>query len=394
MPDRRRALTEQPLERHVERRVEIITGVPGLRQGHRQVALLGQDVLGAIAASAGIDDHHLTVGRQQVREQRRAVDQERQPRLHPVEELALDQSFPLLASPGCLGDQLPGAGHDGIGGSHLAAPEERDLAAGGGGALVGDGELGESVDLVTPQVDPDRRVGRGGVDVDDRAPHGDLAPVLHLVLTPVAHARELLDQLRLVDLVTDADDHRLGLDGRRRDALEQGADRRHDHPRGGGRVAQPPQHLEPLARRVDAGTDPLEGERLPRGESLDAISAQEGSQVGFEPLGLGSRGHHDEQRPTLGGLGHRRHGHGSGHLGDGEDGIAAAGDGDETGILCHQRQQGPQGVDQGRGAHDVALNRSMAAAKPSARMTSTASAASAMVSSMTACSALPARRST
>ena len=45
-------------------------------------------------------------------------------------------------------------------------------------ALVGHVEPGQPVDLVAPQVDAHRLVGRGGEDVDDPAPHGQLAAVL------------------------------------------------------------------------------------------------------------------------------------------------------------------------------------------------------------------------
>ncbi len=87
-----------------------------------------------------------------------------------------------------------------LGGQQLPAGEELHLGAVDGGALVGHRELAQAVDLVAPEVDADRLVGGGREDVDDRAPHGDLAPVLDLVLPAVAEVDELLDQALLVDL--------------------------------------------------------------------------------------------------------------------------------------------------------------------------------------------------
>ena len=62
-------------------------------------------------------------------------------------------------------------------------------------ALVADGERGQAVDLVAPQVDAHRLVRRGGEDVDDAAAHGELAAVLDLVLAPVAPGHQLGQEL-------------------------------------------------------------------------------------------------------------------------------------------------------------------------------------------------------
>ena len=95
-------------------------------------------------------------------------------------------------------------------------------------ALVGDGELGEAVDLVAPQVDAHRPVGGDGEDVDDRAPHGDLAAVLDLVLAPVADADEGGDELVAVALLARPDDDGLDVVDVRAEALHERPDRCHD----------------------------------------------------------------------------------------------------------------------------------------------------------------------
>ena len=77
--------------------------------------------------------------------------------------------------------------------------DSRDL---GRRTLVGDREVREPIDLVAPQVDAHRMVGGGGIHVDDRAAHRDLAPRLDLVLAPVADRDEPRDELVAVDLRT------------------------------------------------------------------------------------------------------------------------------------------------------------------------------------------------
>ena len=85
-------------------------------------------------------------------------------------------------------------------GEQLAHREEPRLVDRDRGTLVGDRELRQPVDLVAPQVDAHRVVGGRRVDVDDRAAHRDLAARLHLVLAPVAHRHELVDELVAVEL--------------------------------------------------------------------------------------------------------------------------------------------------------------------------------------------------
>ena len=59
-----------------------------------------------------------------------------------------------------------------------------------GRALVVDGELGQPVHLVAPEVDADRRVRGRREDVDDRAAPGHLAAVLDQLLTAVARRHQ------------------------------------------------------------------------------------------------------------------------------------------------------------------------------------------------------------
>ena len=165
-------------------------------------------------------------------------------------------------------DQLGRPGPDLVGGQQLAAGEDLYLGDVHRGPLVGHGELGQAVDLVAPQVDAHGHVGGGGEHVDDRAPHGHLAPVLDLVLPPVAGRDQSLDELGGVDLVAVADDDRLDvLGGCGAEALEQRPDRRHDEAGGPLGVGQAPQRAQAAAHGLHARADPLEGQRLPGGKT-------------------------------------------------------------------------------------------------------------------------------
>ena len=155
-------------------------------------------------------------------------------------------------------------------GHQLAAAVEDDRRQVVRRALVADGEGGQPVDLVAPQVDAHRHVGRGGEHVDDPPAHGELPAVLDLVLAPVALVHQPVQQRVEVDLIPAPDD-----DGRvrveRRQALQQRPHRGDDHARRGWqrdavapRRGQRVQHGQAPAHGLGLGADPLEGERLPR----------------------------------------------------------------------------------------------------------------------------------
>ena len=118
-------------------------------------------------------------------------------------------------------------------GSELAAGEDLDAVPVVPGALVADGEPGEAVDLVAPEVDAHGGVGGARVDVDDGAPDGHLAPVLDLVLPPVAGDDQAADEVLGVEGVARADGDRLDVLHVGPEALDEGPDRGHHD---GGRV--------------------------------------------------------------------------------------------------------------------------------------------------------------
>ena len=117
-------------------------------------------------------------------------------------------------------------------------------------------------------------VGGRREDVDDRAAHRDLAAVLDLVLAAVAGGDEPRDELVAVDLVARPHDDRLDVLDVRAEPLHQRPHRRDDDRRRAvAGVAQPPQHAQAAAHRLDDGRHPLERQRLPRREQLDLAPA-------------------------------------------------------------------------------------------------------------------------
>jgi hypothetical protein len=326
------------------RRGPILGGPPRHRQGRRQVGLLGEQVGGPVAHAAGVAQQDLCVVAHHVEQGPLVLGEPRQPRLHAVEHETVGQALPLLAPPWLEADQPLGPLADLVGGQQLTAREQQHLVEPVGRPLVGHRELGEPVDLVAPQVDAHRAVGRRREHVDDRPAHGQLAPVLDHLLAPVASGHEVAHQVVAVDLQTRAHRDRRHVVDVRAEALHQGPHRGHHH---GGRplgLVQSPQHAQAPAHRLDPGADALERQRLPRGEQLDRLVAEEGREVVRHPLGLGGRGHGQHDRSPLGQPAEARRHQGARRLGHGQGGRAAAQHLRERGLVA----QGGGEVGQGR----------------------------------------------
>ena len=246
--------------------------------------------------------------RQQVGDQRVAVDEPRQPALHAIEHGTLGKALPLLATPRLFGHQFGGTRPDGVARQQLAGGKDAHLGEVIGAALIVDRELGEAIDLVAPQVDADRRVGGRWEDVDDGAAPGHLAAVLDEILAAVAEADQRVEQCVGIDDIVRMHDDRLDLDRFRAQPLQQGAHAGHDDSSGrfaGGVLAQPPQHLHPLAHRLDARADAFERKRLPRREQHDRIGRHELAQVVVQLTGVGAGGRRHQQRLAIAELGER-----------------------------------------------------------------------------------------
>lgn len=186
-----------------------------------------------------------------------------------------------------------------LGGATAYVVGEQQLTAGRGpeprhrleGALVGDGEGADLLDVVAPELHTERVLLGGREDVDDATAHRELsAPLDHVdagvrrlgqaadhVLHGPGLARRQLDRLD----VGQAGDLR----------LEQAADRRDDDLQRtvggvGAGVAQPAQHREAPSDGVAARAQPLVREGLPARVVGHRVGVDEVTQLLDQVLGL------------------------------------------------------------------------------------------------------------
>ena len=253
-----------------------------------QRRLLLQQLAGTVTDPARLDQDHQGVIAQEVGHQFLGLHQPGQPRLHPVELLTVGQSFPLMPAPRRGTDQRGRLFAHGLVGHQLAAAEDLHLFQIVDRPLVGHVETGQPVDLVAPQVDADRVVGRRREHIDDPAPHGQLATVLHDRLAPIAHGHQPGDQLIDRDPVPRTHLHRAGRRPPWTEALEHRLDGGDDDLRSGAivgavlvttrasvgpRPPQLPQQPETPTHGGHVGAHPLERKGLPGGKHMDPLSS-------------------------------------------------------------------------------------------------------------------------
>ncbi len=296
---------------------------PGQRIG--QSGLLVGQLLGPLADPPGLDhDDHRILG-EQVGDDLLVRGQPREPRLHAVEQGTVGQLLPLVATPRCRAHQRGRDAAHVVVGHQLATAEEGDGVDAGRRPLVGDVETSQAVDLVAPQVDPDGLVIGRGEDIDDAAPHGQLAAVFHQGLAPVTHAHQPGDQLVDHQRVTLGDGYGTGGVAPRPELLEDGLDRGHYHAGRAvvGLARQLPQQLEASSHRRDLGAHPFEGQRLPGREQPHCFGAEHIEVVG-QLFRRGARRGDDQHGPTGAEPDHAGQGEGLGRGGHGQGGAGRA----------------------------------------------------------------------
>ncbi len=324
---------------------EATVRVAGPRRCERagEVVLLGDQVDRPVAHPPRFDQHELGAVRQHVGEQPVVLDEPGQPTLHAVEVGALRQPLPLLAAPRLRLHELRRRGPDVVGRHQLAGREDVDLGDVADRSLVVHAERGQPVDLVTPQVDADRRVGGGGVDVDDRATAGELAAVLDEFLAAVPELDERPRQLIRVDLGARANDDGFDRGRTGTEFLQQRPHPGDDDRRDACGIAQPPEDLEALAHRLHARADPLERQRLPTGEVDDVVGGQELAQVVGELAGHRAGRAGDDQRAARRQVRERGDRDRPRHLHHGQAGVRIAEGAGEAGLAAEQLRQRTEG---------------------------------------------------
>ena len=163
----------------VRRRAQVDRGAAATGRGRpaRAEELLagGDQVVGAAARALRVEHQHMGVGRHQVDQELHLVDEHGRQRLHALDrdpggDLVgqLEQLRVGLAEGGRAAAYL-------VGEQQLAArrrPEPLDLLQ---GALVGDGEGADLLDVVAPELHPERVLVGRREDVDDATADGELA---------------------------------------------------------------------------------------------------------------------------------------------------------------------------------------------------------------------------
>ena len=136
-------------------------------------------------------------------------------------------------------------------------------------ALVGDLEVADLLDVVAPELHPQRVLLGGREHVEDAAADRELAALLDQLDPGVRGGRQALDDLVQVGALPAAQGDGLQVAEPLDLRLEHGADRRDDDRDRAGRrvvvarVGQPAQHREPPAHGVAARREPLVRQRLP-----------------------------------------------------------------------------------------------------------------------------------
>ncbi|CAM5230959.1 hypothetical protein SALBM217S_03461 [Streptomyces griseoloalbus] len=168
------------------------------------------------------------------------------------------------------------------------------------GPLVGDLEVADLLDVVTPELDAEGVLLGGREDVQDAAAYGELAALLDQLHARVRGGGEGLDDLVEVRALTGPQGDRLQVAQPLDLRLEHGAHGRDDDGDRAGPgvvgagVGQAPQHGEAAAHGVAAGAEPLVRQRLPRRVLHDPLGREEGAQGGRQVLRLASRRRHGE----------------------------------------------------------------------------------------------------
>ena len=169
------------------------------------------------------------------------------------------------------------------------------------GALVGDGEGADLLDLVAPELDPRRVLVGRREDVEDAAAHGELAALGDQVDPGVRHVGQPAGDSSRSAVAAGGQLHRLEV----AEALELRLQHRRAParrpPGPAGRrlgVGQPAQHGQPAPDRVRAGREPLVRQRLPGRVDRHLVRRQQAAQRGGEVVGLAAGGGDGEHRPA------------------------------------------------------------------------------------------------
>ena len=212
-----------------------------------------------------------------VEQQLHVVDEDRREGLHALDGDALGDLAEQFAQLGVLLGEGRGPLPYLVGQQQLAAGRRPQAVLGDlQGALVGDLEVADLLDVVAPELDPQRVLLGRREDVEDAAAHRELAALLDQFDPGVRGGGQRRRRPRPRSALCPVPQgHRLQVAEALDLRLEHGADGRDDDARPGpaagssvARVGEPAQHGEAAADGVGARGEPLVRQRLP-GRVLD-----------------------------------------------------------------------------------------------------------------------------
>ena len=264
----------------------------GLRERLRLRVGLGR----ALERPLGVGHGHPAPGREQLGGHGHPIEQERCERVGPLEAEPVGEPLHPVAEPvgqprrAALGDR-----EEVVVGQELADRRDLDRAELLRRQLRRRGELPEALDLVAPVLEPRRAPGDAREDVDDPAPDGELATVLHHVHARVAELRESFREGVGCELDAGRELHRPGRAEGRGDRLHRGQVGSHDDERS-RRSAETPDRVGPPGCHLRRRIHPLVGQRIPRRQERHAVRTEVRADLGGQVLCLARAGSDDHQR--------------------------------------------------------------------------------------------------
>ncbi len=253
-----------------------------------------------------VADQHVRAGRQLVQHQPQLVGQDRGQRLHALDRGAVGDPVQHLGQLRVLGREPLGPLPHRRGEQQLPARRRPQPVLGGARrALVGDREEADLLDVVAPELDPDRVLLGRREDVEDAAADGELAALLDQLDPRVADGDQALEKVVELDGVAGPRRHRLQLAEAGHLRLQHRADRGDHHPDRSGRrvvgagMGEPAQHGQPPADRVRPRGQPLVRQRLPGRVADHLVGGQQAAQGVEQVLGVAA-GRRDGQHRAAG----------------------------------------------------------------------------------------------
>lgn len=248
-------------------------------------------------------DGHGALG-QHVEQQLHVVDEDGGEGLHALDRDALGDLAEEFAQLGVLLGEGRGALAHLVGEQQLTAGRRPQAVLGDlQGALVGDLEVADLLDVVAPELDAQGVFLGRREDIEDAAAHGELAALLDEFDTGVGGRSQRLDDLVQIGALSGAQRHGLQVAEPLDLRLEHGPDGGDDDGDRAGLgvvgagVREAAQHGEATAHGVGARGEPLVRERLPRGVLDDAVRRQQRAQCRGQILGLPPGGGHGQHGP-------------------------------------------------------------------------------------------------